>query len=86
MNIKIIRDEIDEVDEEILKLFDKRMELVLQLSEYKKNVFDKEREDEVEKHYNEYKSLFFGNEFSKRIAREILNESKIAQKKNKKKR
>jgi len=85
MGIKGIRDEIDEIDEKILKLFDKRMNLVLKLTEYKKNIFDREREGEVEKHYSDYKSFFFSNEFAKRIARELLNESKIIQKKNKKK-
>ena len=45
-----IRVEIDQVDNEILSLFQKRMELACQVAEYKiatgKKVYDKAREDE----------------------------------------
>ena len=44
-----IRDEIDELDSEIVRLYEKRMQLTSDVAEYKintgKQVFDKEREN-----------------------------------------
>ena len=45
-----LRDEIDEIDEQIVKLYEKRMKIAEEVAEYKihtgKKVFDKKREDE----------------------------------------
>ncbi|WP_142414959.1 chorismate mutase [Hathewaya massiliensis] len=50
-NINNIRREIDLIDEELVKLFEKRLELALKVSEYKKEkslpIFDSNRETEV---------------------------------------
>ena len=49
-DLLLIRDEIDQVDNEITALYQKRMELTSQVAEYKirtgKKVFDKQRERE----------------------------------------
>ena len=45
-----LRDEIDEIDDQIVKLYEKRMKIAEEVAEYKihtgKKVFDKKREDE----------------------------------------
>lgn len=50
-NINNIRREIDLIDEELVKIFEKRLELALKVSEYKKEnslpIFDSNREAEV---------------------------------------
>ena len=44
-----IRDEIDELDDKIVELYERRMQLTTEVAEYKietgKQIFDKERED-----------------------------------------
>ncbi|MDI6619161.1 MAG: chorismate mutase [Clostridiales bacterium] len=50
-DIKKLREEIDSVDTKLVQLFERRMEIVLKIAEYKKlnnmKVFDRSREDEV---------------------------------------
>lgn len=50
-NINNIRREIDLIDEELVRLFERRLELALKVSEYKKEnslpIFDSNRETEV---------------------------------------
>lgn len=47
-DLLVLRDEIDKIDKQIVELFEKRMEISVQVAEYKintgKKVFDKERE------------------------------------------
>lgn len=51
MDIDILRNEIDIIDKQILKLFIKRMECCKKISKIKKEnnlpIFNKEREDEI---------------------------------------
>lgn len=51
MDIKDLRDQIDDVDEELVNLFMKRMELSLQIAHYKKEhdlpILVPEREQEI---------------------------------------
>ena len=51
MNLTNLRDEIDKVDKELLKLFIRRMDLVTDIAEIKKEnglpIFNKERETEI---------------------------------------
>ena len=51
MNINEARKEIDKVDSELVKLFEKRMNLSAEIAEYKKEknipVFDEKREREI---------------------------------------
>ena len=48
LDLKQLRDEIDVIDDEIVRLFEKRMAICSQVADYKirtgKQVFDKERE------------------------------------------
>ncbi len=52
-DLDIIREEIDNIDRELVKLIEKRMEKVLKVADYKEKnnmkIFDKSREDEVVK-------------------------------------
>ena len=49
IDLRVLRDEIDKIDRQMVELFEKRMEICSQVAEYKittgKKVFDKERED-----------------------------------------
>lgn len=51
MDIKDLRDQIDDIDEELITLFLKRMNLSLQIAEYKKKhnlpIYVPEREEEI---------------------------------------
>lgn len=53
-----LRKEIDEVDKELVKLFEKRMEVVLKIVEYKKAndipIFNSSRENEIIRKNTEY--------------------------------
>ena len=69
-----IRVEIDQVDKEILNLFNKRMELACQVAEYKiatgKKVYDKEREDaKIEK-----LSSYVDDDFSEQAVKELYTQ------------
>ncbi len=50
-DLEIIREKIDQIDEELVKLFEKRMEIILQVAEHKerynKPIAHEEREQEV---------------------------------------
>lgn len=51
MNLKALRDDIDNIDEKMRILFEERMTIVKKVKEYKKkhavDIYDKTREDEV---------------------------------------
>lgn len=51
LNLEDIRKEIDCIDEELAKLFEKRMDIVMKVARYKKqnniSVKDKNREDKI---------------------------------------
>ncbi|MGL5244564.1 MAG: chorismate mutase, partial [Sarcina sp.] len=51
MDLNKCREEIDKIDKELMKLFEKRMDIVLKVANYKKEnnlpIFNREREDEV---------------------------------------
>ena len=50
-NLDVYRAQIDEIDKELTKLIEQRLEVVLKVGQYKKEhnlpVYNKEREDEV---------------------------------------
>jgi len=81
MELKKIRAEIDKLDVQLLRILDKRMELVLKLSKYKKNVEDKKRELEVVEHFEDFPNDFIGRKFRIKILDNILQESKRLQSK-----
>lgn len=73
-DLSISRKQIDEIDSQILELFEKRIEVVNEVAKYKiengKPVFDKKREEEkIEKLVNRAKS-----EFSRHAVKELFNQ------------
>jgi len=81
MELKKFRAEIDKLDVQVLRILDKRMELALKLSKYKKDVEDKKRELEVVEHFEDFPNDFIGREFRLKILDNILQESKRLQSK-----
>ncbi len=81
MELKKFRAEIDKLDVQLLRILDKRMELALKLSKYKKDVEDKKRELEVVEHFEDFPNDFIGREFRLKILDNILQESKRLQSK-----
>lgn len=79
MDLKELRDKIDVIDFQLLKMLDKRMEIALRLKRYKKNILDKTREDEVIEHFKSFPNTLFSKEFSGKILDEIMKESKRVQ-------
>lgn len=83
-DIKSLRKNIDKIDKEIVELFEKRMELVVRIAEYKKDngmeVLDSSREEEIinknlsrlkNKEFNKSLEDFFKAIFS--ISRDLQN-------------
>ncbi|NLN15062.1 MAG: chorismate mutase [Tissierellia bacterium] len=84
-DLKYYRDQIDEIDAQLVDLFEKRMEVVLKVAEYKKAnnipVYHEGREKEViEKNTNRLKNKEFKESLSKFFTY-LMNLSKEEQKK-----
>ena len=86
MNLTNLRNEIDKVDKELLKLFIRRMNLVTNIAEIKKEnglpIFNKERETEIIKRisaetpkFNDEAAEFFQNimDISKKIQAKLMS-------------
>ena len=86
MNLTNLRNEIDKVDKELLKLFIRRMNLVTNIAEIKKEnglpIFNKERETEIIRRisaetpkFNDEAAEFFQNimDISKKIQAKLMN-------------
>ncbi|KGM98431.1 chorismate mutase [Clostridium novyi A str. 4552] len=73
-DLKELRDNIDSIDKELIALFQKRMETVLKVAEYKKKnnipILNSNREDEVIKK----NSKFIYNEDLKKSVEEFLKD------------
>ncbi|MTI47373.1 chorismate mutase [Sporosalibacterium faouarense] len=84
-DLEKLRREIDKIDEELVKNFEKRMEVVLRIGEYKKknglSVINKSREDDViEKNINRLKNKEL-EEYLKEFIIELMDISKKLQSK-----
>jgi len=79
MELKKLRDKIDLIDFQLLKMLDRRMELALRLKKYKKNIEDKSREEEVIENFKSFPNTLISKNFCRRILEEILKESKRVQ-------
>jgi chorismate mutase len=76
-NINCLREEIDAIDDDIIKLLEKRFDLILLIKKYKKEnnieIFDQNRENEILKKISDlniqevYKELF---KISKKIQKD----------------
>ncbi len=86
MNLTNLRDEIDKVDKELLKLFIRRMNLVTNIAEIKREnglpIFNKERETEIIRRisaetpkFNDEAAEFFQNimDISKKIQAKLMS-------------
>ncbi len=79
-DLKNLRDKIDKIDEELVKLFEERMDVVLKVGAYKKEknlpIFNKDREEEViEKNLRRLKNKNYKN-FLVEILNSIMMTSK----------
>lgn len=79
--LETIREEINNIDNEILELLEERMELAQEIGEYKKehgiDILDKAREAQVLEHCKQHTSL--SPEFVEKIFKEIMEESRKVQ-------
>jgi len=82
MGLKEIRKNIDSLDSEILKLLNKRMELVLMAKKFKTKIEDNEREKELLSRVGRRSTGLISAEFIEKIFIEILKESKSLQEKS----
>lgn len=69
-DLKFYRDKIDEIDADLVALFEERMEIVLKVADYKKKndipIYNENREKEVvEKNTNRLKNKDFKESLSK---------------------
>lgn len=91
-NLKIYRDEIDNIDKELISLFEKRMDIAKKVAEYKKNnnlpILNEEREKEVilknvnlleNKEYSKATQAFFEKimEISREIQEDLINSDEV---------
>lgn len=84
-NLIEMRDEIDKIDEEFIRLFEKRMNIVTEVANYKKEnnipILNKEREDEViTKNLNRLENIELKS-YCEELLRCLMNVSKEYQKK-----
>ncbi|MCX8022086.1 MAG: prephenate dehydratase [Syntrophorhabdaceae bacterium] len=78
-DLAAIRQRIDMIDGEILGLLNQRMELALRAKRFKKSITDEEREREVFKFVRSFSHNTLTPQFSERLYREIIEESKRIQ-------
>lgn len=86
-DLEILRGKIDDIDKELVKLFEERMDVVLKVLEYKKKnnleIFHKSREDKVisrnlsylkDKSYEKYliEFMYATMDISKKLQRDRL--------------
>ncbi|MBC3797853.1 chorismate mutase [Acetobacterium tundrae] len=83
MSLEIIRKTIDEIDAEMRVLFERRMDCIKAVAEYKYNnddqIFDQNREEKVkEKNLNQLKNKEYAVAY-KGFIQELLDSSKVYQ-------
>ena len=71
MSLDKLRDEIDQIDGQLIQLLEKRRFLALQALPYKKKVLDPKREEEILRHAS--------SDYLKAIFKQILKSSKEEQ-------
>ena len=79
MNLNEIRNKIDHLDGEILKLVYERMELGLRTRRQKLTVTDKEREEQVLDNIMRFSGRLLSAEFIQNLYKIIIEESKQLQ-------
>jgi len=86
MSLSKIRERIDGIDIEILEKLNQRMELVMKTAKFKKQICDRQRENQILERIKKYvKGLtFIESDFAERIFDELFKESRRLQDKEKK--
>ena len=79
MSLKKIRDEIDEIDSQIVTLLNKRIQLALDSKKYKPTIVDKNREEQILKNINSNSSEIISSEFYNDLYQLIFKQSKKVQ-------
>lgn len=79
MDLKEIRRHIDAIDNEIVKLLNRRMEHALRLKRLKSNVVEPEREQEVLERVRSCATNVVGADFAEQLYRTIIEESRRIQ-------
>jgi prephenate dehydratase/chorismate mutase len=82
MNLEELRVRVDRIDSDLLKLLNERMELALRTRKLKNSVADPAREREVVESIRKRSVGLINPEFSERIFKEIISESRRLQEKN----
>ena len=80
MKLEELRDKIDNIDEDIIKLLIERFEVVEQIMSLKSEIEDKNRENEILTKLNSLTNKTKNQEFFTKIYRFIFEESKKIQK------
>ena len=80
MSLNELRKKIDSIDMDLLQLLNSRMKIVLELRKYKDNIIDSKREEEVLNNFSNISDPIFSRDFSDRIFKEVLKESRRIQK------
>ena len=80
MKLEELRDKIDKIDEDIIKLLIERFEVVEQIMSLKSEIEDKNRENEILTKLNSLTNKTKNQEFFTKIYRFIFEESKKIQK------
>ncbi len=83
MNLEKIRERIDQIDYEILKILNERIELALRSKKFKGEIYDKKREDQLMKQLKNYSGILnlVQSDFVEKLFKEIIAESRKLQKK-----
>jgi prephenate dehydratase/chorismate mutase/prephenate dehydratase len=79
MDLKTIRNRINRIDSEIIKLLQERMELSMRTKRFKKEVRDEERENQVFENIHKASGGLVSPEFSTSLFEKILQESERLQ-------
>lgn len=83
--LEIYRDEIDKIDKEIIGLYEKRLEVCRNISNYKKqnnmDIYNKERENIVIKNCLDNIINYENKDYVVNLIKFIMSESKVLQEK-----
>lgn len=83
--LEIYRDEIDKIDKEIISLYEKRLEVCRNISNYKKqnnmDIYNKERENIVIKNCLDNIINYENKDYVVNLIKFIMSESKVLQEK-----
>jgi prephenate dehydratase/chorismate mutase len=79
MNLQEIRERINRIDFEMIRLLEERLEYCLRAGKLKKQVKDGEREKEVYQQVGRLSSHLLNPEFSKKLYQQIIDESNALQ-------